>query len=87
MLRALLPSGAQAVERGRDVLRRLDLVRLNDRLLNAAGGVLPNELRSLDAIHLGTVHLLGDDLRAIVTCDDRMARAAAQMGYQVVRPT
>jgi uncharacterized protein len=87
VLRALLPSGPPAVERGRDVLRRLDLVRVNDRVLNAAGALPPNELRSLDAIHLATIQLLGSDLRTVVTYDDRMARAAAAMGYKVVQPT
>ncbi|HEX7210582.1 MAG TPA: PIN domain-containing protein [Propionibacteriaceae bacterium] len=35
--RALLPAGPEAVSRGFDVLRRIDVVRLNDRILNAAG--------------------------------------------------
>src|SRR6266581_2196324 len=54
VLRALLPVGDEAVARGRNVLQRLDLVRVNDRILNAAGVLLPPELRSLDAIHLAT---------------------------------
>jgi predicted nucleic acid-binding protein len=58
-LRALLTAGDEAVARGRDVLQRLDLVRVNDRILNVAGILQPPELRSLDAIHLATAHELG----------------------------
>ena len=47
-----LPLGKDAVDRGVEVLRRLDVVRLNNRVLTAAGAMLPTELRSLDAIHL-----------------------------------
>jgi uncharacterized protein len=86
VLRALLPAGDEAISRGRAVLQRIDLVRVNDRILNAAGVVRPPELRSLDAIHLATVQELGDDLSALVTYDDRMVAAAKQRGYKIVQP-
>jgi hypothetical protein len=47
--RALLPLGPEAVGRGYAVLASVDLVRINDRVLDAAGAILPAELRSLDA--------------------------------------
>jgi uncharacterized protein len=86
VLRALLPAGDLALSRGSDVLRRLDLVRINDRVLEAAGIVQPAHVRSLDAIHLITAQLLGDDLGQLVTYDDRMADAATQMGLRTVSP-
>ena len=86
VLRALLPAGDEAMSRGRAVLQRIDLVRVNDRILNAAGVLRPPELRSLDAIHLATAQELGDDLHALVTYDDRMVTAAKQLGYKVVQP-
>ena len=86
VLRALLPAGDEAVTRGRGVLQRIDLVRVNDRILSAAGLLRPPELRSLDAIHLATAQELGDELRALVTYDDRMASAAKQLGYRIVQP-
>jgi len=86
VLRALLPAGEEAVSRGRDVLQRLDLVRVNDRILSAAGLLLPSELRSLDAIHLATAQQLGSDLKVLVTYDARMAAAARQLGYRIVQP-
>ena len=86
VLRALLPAGDEAVARGRSVLQRLDLVRVNDRVLNAAGVLSPAELRSLDAIHLATAQQLGEELGALVTYDDRMATAAKRLGYRIVQP-
>ena len=86
VLRALLPAGDQAITRGRAVLQRIDLVRVNDRILNAAGILRPLELRSLDAIHLATADELGDELRALVTYDDRMVTAAKGLGYRIVQP-
>jgi predicted nucleic acid-binding protein len=84
--RALLPLGPDAVRRGLDVLARLETVRINDRVLDAAGALLPAELRSLDAIHLATAQLLGTDLGRIVTYDDRMAEAADLLGRPVASP-
>jgi predicted nucleic acid-binding protein len=86
VLRALLPAGDEAVTRGRAVLQRIDLVRVNDRILNAAGVLRPPELRLLDAIHLSTAQELGDELSALITYDDRMITAAKQLGYKIVQP-
>ena len=86
VLRALRPAGDEAVARARHVLQRLDLVRVHDRLLNAAGLLGPADLRSLDAIHLATASELGEDLQALITYDQRMAAAAKQLGYRVVQP-
>lgn len=86
VLRALLPAGDEAVARGRSVLRRFDLIRVNDRVLSAAGLLPPTELRTLDAVHLATAALLGEELRALVTYDVRMAVAAERLGYRVVGP-
>lgn len=86
VLRALMPAGDEAMSRGRSVLRRIDLVRVNDRILNAAGVLRPSGLRSLDAIHLATAQELGDELSALVTYDDRMVTGAKQLGYRIVQP-
>lgn len=85
--RALLPLGEAAVRRGDDALSRLELVRINDRILSAAGSLLPAELRSLDAIHLATARQLGVDLGRVVTYDDRLAAAAAALGWPVAAPS
>jgi uncharacterized protein len=87
VLRALLLEGEPGVARGRDVLARLALVRLNDRVLNAAGTLLPPDLRSLDAIHLATAQQLGTDLGRVVTYDDRMIEASRRLGIRTTSPT
>jgi uncharacterized protein len=43
-------------------------------------------LRSLDAIHLATVRLLGEELTTLLTYDDRLAKAAADAGIPVHTP-
>lgn len=86
VLRALRPAGDDAVAAGRRVFTRLDLVRINNRVLDDAAELLPVEVRTLDAIHLATAEQLGDDLGTLITYDDRMAEAAKQSGHRVVTP-
>jgi predicted nucleic acid-binding protein len=43
-------------------------------------------LRSLDAIHLAAAQLLGADIEVLVTYDERMADAAALLGFVVEAP-
>lgn len=85
--RALLPLGSHAVARGGAVLARVDLIRLSDRVLEAAARLPSTELPSLDAIHLATGRQLGDDLARVVTYDERMATAASDMDWTVVAPS
>ena len=84
--RALLPLGRSALRQGDEVLARLDLIRISDRILAGAGTLLPNELPTLDAIHLATAHLLGGDLARVVTYDERMGAAAEAIGWPVAAP-
>lgn len=85
--RAMLPLGPAAVARGEEVLRRLEVVRVNDDVLKTAGSMLPVELRSLDAIHLATAVLIGADLARVCTYDDRMINSAKALGLAVVAPS
>ncbi len=84
--RALLTLGTEAVQRGLDVLARLELARLSDRVLIAAGTLLSADLRSLDAIHLATAQDFGADLARLVTYDARMTSAARRLGITVSAP-
>jgi uncharacterized protein len=86
VLRALLPAGDDAVAAGRQVLTRLDLIRVSNRVLDEAAALLPIRIRSLDAIHLATAGQLRQDLGALVSYDDRMAEAARHVGHRVVAP-
>ena len=84
--RALLSLGSEAVQRGQEVLARLELARVNDTVLVTAGKLLPADLRSLDAIHLATALELGPDLARLVTYDERMVVAARALGLAVSAP-
>jgi predicted nucleic acid-binding protein len=44
-------------------------------------------LRSLDAIHLSSAQVIGKELRAIVTYDERMALVASSLGLVVEAPS
>jgi len=68
------------------LLARLRLVPLTPELLDAAGRLAPAGLRSLDAIHVQSALLLGDELDALITYDDRMAEAAGAAGLTVRAP-
>jgi hypothetical protein len=43
-------------------------------------------LRPLDAIHLATARVLGTDLTALATYDDRLAGAGKDAGFEIVSP-
>ena len=68
------------------MLATVNLIRVNEMILNAAGTLLPAELRSLDAIHLVTARQLGDDLGQVVTYDERMAGVARLLRLRVAAP-
>jgi predicted nucleic acid-binding protein len=85
--RALMPSGPEAVARGEEALRRIQLLRVNDRVLSEAGRLEPRELRSLDAIHLASARHLGPSVEQIVTYDERMTAAARANGWSAAAPS
>ena len=68
------------------MLGRVELIRVNDRLLNAAGLLQPPEVRSLDAIHLATARELGSDLGQVISYDERMVEAAKGLGLKTASP-
>ena len=68
------------------VIGQLQLVRLTAEILDAAGRMDPPGLRALDAIHLQCALLLGGELDAFVTYDERQADAARAAGLPVVAP-
>lgn len=85
-LRAVRHLGPDALAAIREGLRRVDLIGIDDRILDAAGTLEPLVLRTLDAIHLATAMAVGDDLEVIVTYDDRMVDAARLMGLPTASP-
>lgn len=85
-LRAVRYLGPEALVTVREGLRRVDLVGIDDRILDAAGTLEPQVLRTLDAIHLATALAVGDDLEMVVTYDERMVDAARLLGLSTATP-
>lgn len=87
LVRAVLPGGDEAIHRARQLLARLDQIRVDVRVLDdAATLTTASRLRTLDAIHLASARRLGSDLRAVVTYDARMSRAAQELGLATTAP-
>ncbi len=86
VLRALVLEGEEGIARGRAVLGRVELIRVNDRILNTAGLLQPPDLGSLDAIHLATARELGSDLSQVISYDERMVEAAKGLGLKTASP-
>ena len=86
VVRAVRPHGAAAVTRAHQLLRRVDLVQLDDELLDEAAALHPAVVRNLDAIHLAAAQALAGDLSAVVTYDKRMTAAAGALGLAIRAP-
>ena len=71
VLRALLPFGDDVTRRGVEVLQRIDLARISDRILTTAAALQPPELRSLDAKrrYRKVMRKLNRRLRRLRRCD------------------
>ncbi len=84
--RAVMLLGARALRKARQVLSRIDLVRINNRVLSRAATMEPADLRTLDAIHLATASLFGQSLTRFVCYDKQLASAAKAGDWIVVAP-
>ena len=84
--RAVLAFGLSAQRAAQEVLGRIDLLRVNNRILSIAGTLEPASLRTLDAIHLASALSLEDTLNDFVCYDHRLTQAAANQGWPVKNP-
>jgi predicted nucleic acid-binding protein len=76
---ALLPDA-------RDLLLAFSCIAIDDDIVEGAMNEPDRGLRSLDTIHLATARILGPDLDAIVSYDDRLLKAARDAGLATVSP-
>ncbi len=76
---ALLPDA-------RDLLLAFFSIAIDDDIVERATNEPYRGLRSLEAIHLVTARILGPDLDALVTYDDRLLRAAGDAGLGTLSP-
>jgi uncharacterized protein len=70
----------------RDLLRAFSYVSIDDDIVDAAMNEPDRGLRSLDAIHLATARIFGDELDALVSYDDWLLRAADEAGLPTASP-
>jgi len=85
-IRVARRAGTDVLARCRHALGALTLVRIDAAVFESAAELDPAVLRTLDAIHLATARLLGDDLAGIVTYDRRMTEAGTRLGLEVTSP-
>ena len=70
----------------KNMLERFGTIRVSSQILTIAGVLTPTNLRTLDAIHLASCLILGDDLKGFVTYDSAQADAASHNGITVIAP-
>ncbi|MFD9699947.1 type II toxin-antitoxin system VapC family toxin [Lentzea sp. NPDC059081] len=85
LMRALWDEGEAEKRQASTILVELDNVPMSFDLLDAAGA-LPQQVRSLDAIHLASAIRLRDFLDAFVAYDKRLLAAADEVGLLAVAP-
>lgn len=86
VLRAVRRQEPGQLERARQTIAKFALHDIDADILESAGRLGPNSLRSLDAIHLATALRLADELEAIVTYDRRVIEGARALGLPVASP-
>lgn len=87
LLRATRRTAPDRMQRARAVLGALTLFNLTSATFERAATLDPEELPSLDALHLAAALELGDELDGIVTYDDRLATSASHYGVAVIAPS
>jgi predicted nucleic acid-binding protein len=76
---ALLPEA-------RDLLLAFSTIAIDDDVVEGAMNEPDRTLRSLNAIHLAAARILGPDLDAVVSYDDRLIKATTDAGLATVSP-
>lgn len=84
--RAVTRAMPALVPDARELLQAFSTIAIDDDVIEAAISEPDRALRSLDAIHLATARILGPDLDAIVSYDDRLVKAATDAGLTTVVP-
>lgn len=78
--------GVQAAPRVEAVLAAVDLRRIDTEIIDAAAGLEPAGVRTLDALHLATALELGAEIDELVAYDRRLLEAAARHGLATASP-
>lgn len=86
LMRSVRRAAPNLAVRARLVLDSITLTEVTTALFETGGRLDPENLRTLDAIHVAAALDLGDDLQGMVTYDERLATAAEANGISVVAP-
>jgi predicted nucleic acid-binding protein len=68
-----------------DLAQQFTEVLLTEEVRDAAA-IVPGRVRTLDAVHIASAQIIGEDLAALVTYDQRMHDAARSLGMPVAAP-
>ncbi len=86
VMRAVARARPALLPDARELLRAFSYIAIDDEIVDGAMNEPDRALRSLDAIHLATARVLGADLDAIVSYDDRLLGAAYDAGLTTLSP-
>jgi len=75
-----------APERAQNIVACCALIEVDREVRDAAAGLDPPPLRTLDAIHLVSALRVSEELSATVIYDRRLAAAAREAGLEVAAP-
>ena len=78
--------GGQRLAAAEYILSGVTLVPITDHIAASAGSVGPPTLRTLDAIHLATILVLGRAGVHVAVYDTRLAEAVSANGFTVIAP-
>jgi uncharacterized protein len=84
--RACARYGTEYAVDARAWLEDVVLMPIDDEVLDLATTVGPSGLRALDALHLATALTIKNEIGSFFTYDDRLAEAAVEQGFAVLRP-
>ena len=86
LTRAVLRAMPTLLPAARELALAFSYIAIDDDVVEGAMNEPDRGLRSPDAIHLATARILGQDLDAFVTYDDRLGQAALAAGLAVLSP-
>ena len=88
IIRTVLRNEPKALKVAEGVLKNLNILTIDSATLTQAER-LPERIniRGLDAIHLAAAGKLGLRISVILTYDKQMAKAARELGFEVMAPT